>query len=75
MKTKCCVINCSSAENTLHNFPNPNREPARYNTWVVATANPKITRKDPAMVYRHFRICRAHFAPSDKVGAKLINLN
>lgn len=75
MKTKCWVKNCSSAENTLHNFPDPNREPARYSTWVVATANSKITRKDPAMVYRHFRIFRAHFAPSDKVEAKRLAKN
>lgn len=42
----------------LHAFPNPSKEPEKFQTWVT---NVGLYGEDPDDVFRHRRICHLHF--------------
>ncbi|KAL0879659.1 hypothetical protein ABMA27_003374, partial [Loxostege sticticalis] len=45
---------------TLHGFPNPNKDPERFRSWVLAVGG-DILGLDNSSIYTRCRVCHLHF--------------
>lgn len=61
----CCVKDCYFSKSSKHRFPNPNKDPKRFNKWLVLCGNKELLIKPAERVYSHSRVCGKHFIPSD----------
>lgn len=76
MTKGCCIVGCEffgnrgrPGQTIFHVFPDPDRELYRHNQWRAAcSSNPRMLTKDNQQVFRHYRICRRHFAPDSLNG-------
>ncbi|XP_045782437.1 uncharacterized protein LOC123879016 [Maniola jurtina] len=60
---KCCVPNCSNTRldgTILHRFPNPEKDPDRFRTWLYAIGG-DILALDNKTIHKYGRICHHHF--------------
>ncbi|XP_045489728.1 uncharacterized protein LOC110995016 isoform X1 [Pieris rapae] len=60
---KCCVPGCfesGASHKVLHIFPNPNKDPDRFEAWRKAVGG-KILELSFEHIYKYRRVCRAHF--------------
>ncbi|XP_045505386.1 uncharacterized protein LOC123703718 [Colias croceus] len=60
---RCCVPQCVEVEGSyrvLHWFPNPDKDIARFRTWVHAIGG-EILSLSNENIYKLRRVCHAHF--------------
>ncbi|XP_045541536.1 uncharacterized protein LOC123723040 [Papilio machaon] len=60
---RCCVPQCAEIEDSqrvLHWFPNPEKDIARFRTWVHAIGG-EILSLSNENIYKLRRVCHAHF--------------
>lgn len=62
----CDVRGCSDKSSPRHRFPNPHKNPERYQKWLDLVDNPVLKSKDPDLVFRSHRICHIHFKLEDR---------
>lgn len=55
-----CVIGLDNI--SLHLFPNPDKDPDRFRTWVYAIGG-DILALDNSTIFKNRRICHSHFEP------------
>ncbi|CAH2076658.1 unnamed protein product, partial [Iphiclides podalirius] len=60
---RCCVPECNVTRGdqiTLHTFPNPDKEPDRFRSWIYAVKG-DILSLDNQIIYKRRRVCHNHF--------------
>lgn len=62
---QCAVKDCDSSGSSKHRFPNPCKDPNRFNRWVLLCGNEKLLKIPKQKIYTNCRVCSNHFVGSN----------
>ncbi|CAG4948422.1 unnamed protein product [Colias eurytheme] len=70
----CCVPHCDSRQEILHKFPNPDKEPDRFRTWIYNIGG-DILSLENAIIFKRRRVCHLHFESDFHTRSKMLSPN
>lgn len=70
----CCVPFCGSQQQPLHKFPNPDKDPDRFRTWIYNIGGDILSLQN-AIIFKRRRVCHLHFESKYHTRSKLLSPN
>ncbi|XP_047039815.1 uncharacterized protein LOC124644475 isoform X15 [Helicoverpa zea] len=70
----CCVTFCGLKQKPLHKFPNPDKDPDRFRTWIYNIGGDILSLTD-TIIFERRRVCHLHFESKYFTRSKLLSPN